>query len=106
LLAACATSSDTQFVHSEQISKSTFKGTWPFIPDSGVLACDSSKNKAVTFTPTGSTTTYAENGSATGWASKAGWEPHDYHIWLTADGGQDDTPGVLRTNGGDVLDEV
>ncbi|WP_375487436.1 hypothetical protein, partial [uncultured Mycobacterium sp.] len=93
-IAACGTSTDTQFVHSETISKSTFKGTWPFVPDSGVLACDSSKGDAVTFTPTGSTTTYAENAPAKGWAPKEGWATNDEHIWLTADGRQDDTPGV------------
>ena len=37
-IAACGMSTDTKYVHSETISKSTFKGTWPFIPDSGVLA--------------------------------------------------------------------
>jgi hypothetical protein len=105
-IAACGgMSTDAQFVHSETVSKSTFKGTWPFIPDSGVLACDSSKGNAVTFTPTGSNTTYAENGPAIGWAPKEGWVPNDLHIWLTADGGQDDTPGVPRVNGGDILNE-
>lgn len=105
-IAGCGSSSTaTQFVHSETISKSTFKGTWPFIPDSGVLACDSSKGNAVTFTPTGSGTTYAENGPAIGWAAQEGWEPNDRHIWLTAGGGQDDRPNVLRVFGGDVIEE-
>jgi len=104
-IAACGTSTNTHFVHSENISKSTFKGTSPFIPDSGVLACDSSKGNAVTFTPTGSTTTYAENGPAAGWAAREGWEPNDRHIWLTADGRQDDTPNMPRVYGGDVIQE-
>jgi len=102
-IAACGMSTDTKYVHSETISRSTFKGTWPFIPDSGLLACDSSKGNAVTFTPTGSNTTYAENGPAVGWAAKEGWEPNDLHIWLTADGGQDDRPGVRRVDGATCL---
>ena len=71
---ACGASADPQFVQSEQVTKSTFKGTWPVTADSGVLACDSSKANSVTFTPTDSNTTYAVNGSAMGgWASKEGW---------------------------------
>jgi len=35
---ACGTSTGARF-HTEMISKSSFKGTWPPIPDSGVLAC-------------------------------------------------------------------
>jgi hypothetical protein len=103
--AACGTSMDAQFVHSEEISKSTFKGTWPAIPDSGVLACDSSKGNAVTFIPAGDNTTYAVNGSASGgWAEKEGWKQFE-HIWLTAGGGQDDTRGVPRVDVGDFINE-
>jgi hypothetical protein len=70
-----------------------------------VLACDSSKGNAVTFTPTGSNTTYPENAPAEGWAAQEGWAPNDRHIWLTADGRQDDTPNVPRVYGGDVIQE-
>ena len=54
---ACGTSSGAQF-HTEKISKLSLKGTSPLIPDSGVLACEGG---AVTFTPTGTTDTYAVN---------------------------------------------
>ena len=71
---ACGASADPQFVQSEQVSKSTFKGTWPVTPDSGVLACDSSKANSVTFTPTDSNTTYpsTEVRWAAGHQKKAG----------------------------------
>jgi hypothetical protein len=71
--AACGTRSAGEFVHSERVSKYTFKGTWPIGPDSGVLACDSAKGYAVTFTPAGTNTTYAVNGTADAWASKERW---------------------------------
>jgi hypothetical protein len=54
---ACGTSTGAQF-HTEKFSKSSFKGTWSLIPDSGVLACEGG---AVTFTPTGTNDTYAVN---------------------------------------------
>src|SRR5271155_2748527 len=52
--AACGsdTNTDAQSIHTEEVSKSTFKGPWPVIPDSGLLACDTSKDDAITFTPT------------------------------------------------------
>jgi hypothetical protein len=100
--AGCGTSTDTQFVHSEQVSKSTFKGSWPVIPDSGVLACDSSKGDAVTFTPTGDHTTYAVNGAARLWVDKEGWANFE-HIWLTSGGGQSDAPRVSRVDLSDFI---
>ena len=84
--AACGTSTDTQFVHSEQVSKSTFEGTWPLTRDSGVLACDSSKSDAVTFTPGHDTKTYAVNKGANGWAPKEGWAEANA-IWSGDDWG-------------------
>ena len=41
---ACGTSTETKSVHSEQVSKATFKGHWPVIPESGVLTCYPSEN--------------------------------------------------------------
>src|SRR4029077_19509409 len=78
---ACSTSSSAQF-HTEKISKSSFKGTWPLIPDSGVLACE---RGAVTFTPTGTNDTYAVNAPA-GEAKGKGWRDLE-QIWVSADGG-------------------
>jgi nicotinamide mononucleotide (NMN) deamidase PncC len=99
---ACHTSTDANSVHTEEISKSTFKGTWPLIPESGVLAC---RLGAVTFTPAGSNDTYAVNAIATNWAAEKGWRKDFEHIWLTAAGGQNDTPGVLRVPLFNLMDE-
>jgi Protein of unknown function (DUF2511) len=104
-LYAAACGSDAQFIHAEQVSKSTFKGTWPVIPDSGVLACDTSKDDAITFTPTGTNTTYAVNAIAGSRAKQEGWQGDLQHIWLTADGGQNDTPGVPRLPLSDFMNE-
>ena len=95
-VAACGSNANAQFIHTEEVSKSTFKGTWPLIPDSGVLACDTSKVDAITFTPTGTNTAYAVNAIAGTKAKQEGWQRDLQHIWLTADGGQNDTPGVPR----------
>jgi DNA-binding beta-propeller fold protein YncE len=102
---ACGSSTDTQFIHTEEISKSTFKGTWPLIPGSGVLACDTSKGDAITFTPTGTNTTYAVNATAGSRAKQEGWQRDLQHIWLTADGGQNDIPGVPRLPLSDFINE-
>lgn len=102
---ACGSSTHTQFIHTEEISKSTFKGKWPLIPDSGVLACDTSKDDAVTFTPTGTNTTYAVNATAGTRAEQEGWQRDLQHIWLTAKGGQSDTPGVPRVPLSDFMNE-
>jgi hypothetical protein len=68
-------------VNSEHISKATLKGTWPVTADGGTLACDAVKGGSITFSPDGSPDTYAENGTAMGWAPKEGWK--DFHdIWL------------------------
>jgi hypothetical protein len=68
-------------VHSEHVSKATFHGTWPVTSDAGTLACDATKGGSITFSPDGSADTYAENGTAMGWAPKEGWK--DFHeIWL------------------------
>jgi DNA-binding beta-propeller fold protein YncE len=103
--AACSGDTNAQFVHAEKVSKSTFKGTWPVIPDSGVLACDTSKDDAITFTPTGTNTTYAVNATAGTRAEQEGWQRDLQHIWLTADGGQNDTPGVPRVPSSDFMNE-
>jgi hypothetical protein len=60
-------------VFSKQIDQSTFSGRWPLSSTSGVLACDTAKANSVTFTPAGSSTTYAVNGSAMSWAKSQGW---------------------------------
>jgi DNA-binding beta-propeller fold protein YncE len=102
LLALCATGCGTRVgvqSHTEEISKSTFKGTWPLIPDSGVLACE---DGAVTFTPTGTKDTYALNGIA-GKVKEGRRNLED--IWLTADRRQSDTPGVLRVSSSDLINE-
>ena len=96
---ACSTSGGAQF-HTEKISKSSFKGTWALIPDSGVLACEGG---AVTFTPTGTNDTYAVNATA-GKAKEKGWQDLE-HIWLSADGGQNNTPGVQRVSLSDFINE-
>jgi DNA-binding beta-propeller fold protein YncE len=96
---ACSTSNGAQF-HTEKISKSSFKGTWPLIPDSGVLACEGG---AVTFTPTGTNDTYAVNATVSK-AKEKGWRDLE-HIWLSADGGQNNTPGVQRVSLSDFINE-
>ena len=104
LLALCATGCGTSVgvqSHTEEISKSTFKGTWPLIPDSGVLACEDS---AVTFTPTGTKDTYALNAIA-GQDKEGGRRRNLEDIWLTADGRQSDTPGVRRVSSSDLINE-
>jgi serine/threonine-protein kinase len=97
---ACGTSTGAQS-HTKEISKSTFKGTWPLIPDSGILAC---KGGAVTFTPTGTNDTYAMNPIAAG-AKEAGWRRDSEHIWLSADRGQSDTPSAPRVSISDLINE-
>lgn len=62
-----------EILRSEQLSKSTFAGTWPVVPESGLLACDTSQANAITFTPTGSSTTYAVNSDALTQAPREGW---------------------------------
>jgi hypothetical protein len=73
-------------VFSKQIDQATFAGQWPVTATSGVLACDTSKAKAVTFTPTGSSTTYAVNGPALDWGKSLGW-PDAKQIWNGANWG-------------------
>jgi hypothetical protein len=82
ICAACGESTNTtNLVHSEHISKTTFKGIWPVSVDGGTLTCDATKGGAITFTPDGSNDTYASNGTAMGWAPKEGWK--DFRdIWL------------------------
>jgi hypothetical protein len=82
ICAACGSDTNqTNLVHSEHISKATLKGTWPVTADGGTLACDATKGGSITFSPDGSPDTYAENGTAMGWAPKEGWK--DFHeIWL------------------------
>jgi DNA-binding beta-propeller fold protein YncE len=104
-LYAAACGSDAQFIHAEQVSKSTFKGTWPVISDPGVLACDTSKDDAITFTPTGTNITYAVNAIAGSRAKQEGWQGDLQRIWLTADGGQNDNPGVPRLPLSDFMNE-
>lgn len=77
-------------------SKKDYSGTWPFSVDWGLLACDKTRADAVTFTAAGGVT-YAVNGTAAGWASRMAWQPLE-RIWLTRDGQQSDTPGVLRVS--------
>jgi len=96
----CGTSVGVQF-HTEEISKSTFKGTWPLIPDSGVLACE---DGAVTFTPTGTKDVYALNGIADKAKGEGRWRNLE-DIWLTADGRQSDAPGALRVSSSDLINE-
>jgi DNA-binding beta-propeller fold protein YncE len=105
--AACGsdTNTDAQFIHTEEVSKSTFKGPWPVIPDSGLLACDTSKDDAITFTPTGTSTIYAVNATAGTRAKQEGWQQDLQHIWLTANGDQNDTPGVPRVPLSDFMNE-
>jgi hypothetical protein len=72
---ACSSgTTTTNPVHSEHVSKTTFKGKWPVTLDGGTLACDTTKADSLTFAPDGTTDIYAENGSAMGWASKEGWK--------------------------------
>jgi len=92
--------SNTQ-VHTEKISKSTFKGTWPLIPDSGVLACESG---AVTFTSTATHDTYAVNALAAKAAGK-NWQPNPEHVWLTSAGGRPGTRAALRASMSDFINE-
>jgi hypothetical protein len=68
-------------VHSEHISKATFHGVWPVSVDAGTLTCDATKGSSITFTPDGSSDTYASNGTAMGWAPKEGWK-NFRDIWL------------------------
>jgi DNA-binding beta-propeller fold protein YncE len=90
----------TSSINSEEVSQSTFKGTWPVIPSAGVLACELG---AVSFTPTDSKDTYAVNAIATNRAKEKGWRTDFEHIWLTEGGGQNDTPGVQRVSVGDFI---
>jgi hypothetical protein len=85
-----------------KVSKSTFNGTWPLVPDSGILACQAG---AVTFSPSGSNDTYAVNAIAGSKAEKEGWRPSLEHIWLTTGGGQSDRPGVPRVPLTDLINE-
>jgi len=96
----CGNSTGVQF-HTEEISKSTFKGTWPLIPDSGILACE---RGAVTFTPTGTNDTYAMNPIAAR-AEVAGWRRDSEHIRLGADRGQSDTAGALGVSLSDLINQ-
>jgi hypothetical protein len=94
---ACGdTTSSTNLVHSEHVSKATFKGKWPVTADGGTLACDGTKGGAITFSPDGSADVYAENGIAMNQESKEGWK--DFReIWLPA--GPDDLgPNVNATD--------
>ena len=103
LLALCATGCGASVgvqPHTEEISKSTFKGTWPLIPDSGVLAC---VDGAVTFTPTGTKDTYALNAIAG--QVKEGQRRNLEDIWLTTDGRQGDAPDVRRVSSSDLINE-
>jgi hypothetical protein len=82
-VAGCGTSTPPkrQDVFSAHLTQATFKGVWPVIPSSGVLACDSAKGAgAVTFTPDGSGTTYAINGPALDWGKDLHW-PDAKQIW-------------------------
>lgn len=101
LLAFCGTACGDSDVHTEKISKSTFKGTWPLTLDSGVLAC---VGGAVTFTSSAGThDTYAVNALA-GKAAGKTWQP-DEHIWLTSAGGRIGTSGALRASMTDFINE-
>jgi len=97
---ACGNSTRAQS-HTEEISKSTFKGTWPLIPDSGILACE---RGAVTFTPTGTNDTYAMNPIAAR-AEVAGWRRDSERIRLGADRGQSDSPGALGVSMSDLINQ-
>ncbi|OBG25295.1 hypothetical protein [Mycobacterium sp. 852002-51057_SCH5723018] len=80
--AACGGDTHTaNLVHSEHISKATFKGIWPVSVDGGTLTCDATKGGSITFTPDGSSETYASNGTAMGWAPQEGWK-NFRNIWL------------------------
>ena len=100
--AACGgDTNSTNLVHSEHISKVTFKGKWPVAPDAGTLACDATKGGSITFSPDGSLDVYAVNGTAMGgWAAQEGWK-NVRDIWLPA-GPDDFGPNV---NIGDFIDE-
>ena len=80
-LAACG-SSQSSTVRSEHIAKSAFSGDWPISVDAGTISCDLSVGGgAITFTPDGSSTVYAVNGTAMNWETDKGWK--DFHeIWL------------------------
>lgn len=67
-------------VFSKQVDQDTFPGRWPVTADAGILACDTTRAYAVTFTPSGSETTYAVNGPALDWGKKVGW-PDAEEIW-------------------------
>jgi hypothetical protein len=76
----------------EQISKSTFRGTWPFTVDSGTLECD--PPQSVYFTDSNGNQ-YGVNGSALDQGAK----PVD-PIWK-----KDNSPtGGPRVSIGDVID--
>lgn len=101
LLAFGGTACGDTDVHTERISKSTFKGTWPLTLDSGVLSC---VGGAVTFTSTAGThDTYAVNALA-GKAAGQSWQPGE-HIWLTSAGGRIGTSGALRASMTDFINE-
>lgn len=93
LFSTACRDTDKHSVPAAKVSRSTFKGTWPLVPDSGTLACEAG---AITFRPTGSNDTYAVNAIAGSEAEKKGWQPSLEHIWLTTGGGQSDRPGVPR----------
>ncbi|KAA8970488.1 DUF2511 domain-containing protein [Mycobacterium sp.] len=99
--AGCRPEKDKQSVHTKTVSKSTFKGVWPLIPESGVLACDAG---AVTFRPTDSNDIYAVNAIAGSRADRQGWRGSLEHIWLTAGGGHSDRSGVSRVPLTDLID--
>jgi hypothetical protein len=91
---ACGSGSgDANLIHGEHVAKATFHGTWPITSDAGTLACDATKGGSITFSPDGSSDTYAVNGTAMGWAPKEGWK--DFHeIWLANTGDDSAGPNV------------
>jgi hypothetical protein len=95
--ATTTTTTTSNLVHSEHVSKSTFKGKWPVAVDSGTLTCDATLGGAITFSPDGSTDVYAENGRAMNQESKEGWK--DFReIWLPAAYPDDFGPNVNATD--------
>jgi hypothetical protein len=94
ICAACGPGSDdANLIHGEHVAKATFQGTWPITSDAGTLACDATKGGSITFSPDGSSDTYAVNGTAMGWAPKEGWK--DFHeIWLANTGDDSAGPNV------------
>ena len=94
---ATTTTTTSNLVHSEHVSKSTFKGKCPVTADGGTFACDGTKGDSITFSPDGSTDVYAENGRAMNQESKEGWK--DFReIWLPAAYPDDFGPNVNATD--------